>query len=146
MALKHRRAALVQLVFKGLHNIRMVVTSVVHAIAGKKIQKAAAVFSEQFAASATLVTDIHAENVQQGDPLGIHILFVRTVHRAGGRQLRSLSCHKVMDAPRLNIDAFGAGSAKGSCVAAGVGWTRVGLESATEGWTHKNGYTLHLCC
>jgi hypothetical protein len=56
----------------------MVVAGVVDAIAGKKVQDAPPVFSKEFAAGATLVANVHVQDVQQRNPLRIYILFVRT--------------------------------------------------------------------
>src|SRR5258708_35544398 len=51
----HRRAARVHLVLQRLNHVWMVVPDIVHAVAGQKIQNAAAVFSEQLAAKASFI-------------------------------------------------------------------------------------------
>ena len=82
---------------------------VVDAVAGKKVEDAAAVFGVQFAASATFVTDVHVQDVEEGDPLRVYELFIRTARRADREKLGGFSCHVVMDAPLSNRDAFAPG-------------------------------------
>src|ERR1700739_1378439 len=112
MALQHGGTAFVQFVLERLHYIRMIVAGVVNAIAGEEVQDAPAVFGKKFAAGATLVADVHVQDVQQGNPLRVNVLLVRTAQGTSRGNLGSLSCHGVMDAPVSNRDAFIAGSAQ----------------------------------
>src|ERR1700686_533399 len=73
----------------------MVMSGVVHAVAGQKIQHATAVFSEKLATKATVVLDIHAEQAEQCDPLRVDVLVViRGRRRHLGRENRvGCGCH-----------------------------------------------------
>jgi hypothetical protein len=54
----------------------MIVTRIVNAVARQKVQEAAAVFREQLTAEAALALDVHAQQVEQRDPMRVHVILV----------------------------------------------------------------------
>ena len=76
MALQHRRSTLVHFVFQRLNDVWMVVPRVVNAVVRQKVQNATAVFREQLAAQTAVILDVHAQQVQQSDPLRINVFMV----------------------------------------------------------------------
>src|SRR5258706_5912243 len=68
----------------------MIVSGIVNAVAGQKIQDATAVFCDQLATKTAHVLDVHAEQIEQRDPLRVHVLLVvrgvvQGIVRDGGR-------------------------------------------------------------
>jgi hypothetical protein len=79
MALQHDGLEAVQLSMQRSDNGRMVVAKVLYAVPGKKIQDAITVFGKQFSAFATGVANVHLEQIQEPDPLGIHVVGVSSL-------------------------------------------------------------------
>ena len=81
VALQHNGAALLQLVHHGGQYVRMIVTDVVNAVSGEKIENATAVTRDQLRSHATFIADGEFEYVQQFHPLGVHVLGVEAIGR-----------------------------------------------------------------
>ena len=72
----------------------MVMSRVVDAITGQKIQKAAAILGMQFNARAALIEHIHLQRVEQPHPLRIYMFLILQVRdRSVSREWRNLT-HK----------------------------------------------------
>ena len=84
VALQHRGTGAVQLFLEGGDDRRMIVAGVVHAVAGKEIENPAAIGGEQLAPRAALVLHVHLQQVEQLDPLRIHVVGVEAVQRRDG--------------------------------------------------------------
>src|ERR1700692_4272582 len=105
MALQHRRPAAIHLVLQSLNDVWMVVPGIMHAVSGQKIQDAAAVFSKQFAAQATLILDIHTQQVKQRYPLRIDVVVIIGAGRGHLRQYRRVAsgCHRFSNEMRAHL-------------------------------------------
>jgi len=55
------RAAFVEFVLESLNDVRVIMSDVVYAVAGEKIENERAVSDKEFAAGATLIFNIHAQ-------------------------------------------------------------------------------------
>src|SRR6185312_13767922 len=91
--LDHGRSTTLQFVPYRCDYSRMIVSDVVYAVTGEKIQDTTALRSEEFASKTTFVANIHLKQVQQSDPLRIYIFGIRSIYRRfdGARnQLRPL--------------------------------------------------------
>ena len=76
MALQHRGAVPFELVMKGRDDRRVIVTGVVDTVAGQEIENRAAIRGAKFHSLATLIADVHLQNVEQPRPLRVHVLCV----------------------------------------------------------------------
>ena len=84
VALQHGRPLAIQFFLERGNNGRMVVPDVMHAIAGEEIENAPSVRGEEFAARTALVGHIHLQQVEQANPLRIHMFSVQRVDRRDG--------------------------------------------------------------
>jgi hypothetical protein len=76
VALKHRGAVAVELVFERRDHSGMVVADVVDAVSGNEIQDASPVDGVEFCANAAHVLDVHLQDIEQPCPLRVHVSFV----------------------------------------------------------------------
>jgi len=76
VALKHRGAVAVELVFERRDHSGMVVANVVDAVSGNEIQDASPVDGVEFCANAAHVFDVHLQDIEQPRPLRVHVSFV----------------------------------------------------------------------
>ena len=74
MRLYHCRTAPFQFVPQGAHDMRMVVANIVHTITGEEIEDAISFVGEQFRSHATLVADVHLQQIEKPHPFRIHTL------------------------------------------------------------------------
>src|SRR2546427_474178 len=81
------RTTSTQLILERSDNLWMVVPRVMNAVAGEKIEVAAAILRQQLHALAARITNIHLEQIQQPDPLRIHISFIAGMRRKWNRRL-----------------------------------------------------------
>src|SRR6202158_1557706 len=90
MALQHRRTTPIHFNFQRLNDVGMVVSGVMNTVADQEVEDATAVFREQLTTETALVFDVHAQQVEQRDPLRVHVFFVvrggvGEIVRVGGR-------------------------------------------------------------
>ena len=55
----------------------MVVSDVVNAVSGEKIEDAPAIRGEKFRSEASFIRDVHFQDVQQRYPLRVHVIGIR---------------------------------------------------------------------
>src|SRR5258708_30818339 len=94
----------------------MIVSGIVNAVAGQKVQDATAVFCEQLTTQTADVLDVHAQQVEQRDPLRVHVLLVvrgvvEGIVRDGGRHAGcddrgTVGCHTFMIGMRRAADGM----------------------------------------
>src|SRR2546427_8009235 len=76
MTLQHRGAVPPQFILQSSDDLRVIVSGVVHAIAGEEIEVFAAFRREQLHTLAARISNIHLEQFEEPDPLRIHAGFV----------------------------------------------------------------------
>ncbi len=81
MALQHRGSVAIEFLFEGAYDAGMIVSYVMHAVAGIEIENPSPIFSEQFGTEAARITHVHSEDVEQTHPLRIDALFVQRLWR-----------------------------------------------------------------
>ena len=110
--LNHGRAGAFQLLAHGGNHRWMIVPHVVHTVAGEEIQNPSTVGGEEFTSQAALITNIHFEQVQKPDPLGIHMFGVKRAHcriNAAGNHSSFVSHEWCRRAFRQDIDCMRCG-------------------------------------
>jgi hypothetical protein len=83
MALQHRWAAAVQFLMRCFDDGGVIVSGVINAVAGEKIQDRAIAGGAQRFAAALDIVDIHIQQLQQPGPLRVHVRGVGAVTRSG---------------------------------------------------------------
>ena len=92
VALQHRRPAPVEFALQSLDNARMVMAGVVDAIAGQKVQNAAPIRGEQRRTGAAVVRRVHAQNVEEANPLRIYVQAIKLVNGRRGEGFTHRVC------------------------------------------------------
>ena len=81
VALQHGGAGALQLILDGGDDGGMVVTGVVHAVAGEEIENAASIGGEEFRGGTAFVLHVHLQNVEQFYPLRVDVVGIESVKR-----------------------------------------------------------------
>ena len=76
VTLQHYRPRLVQFIFEGGHDRWVIVARIMDRVAGKKIEDSKAVRGEQFRSHAAFIAEVHFEQAEQLDPVGIHVVSI----------------------------------------------------------------------
>ena len=72
--LNHRRTTALQFALQCPHHRRMIVTDIVNAVTGEKIENAPSVVGEQFHSQAPLVANIHLQQIEKPHPFRVYPL------------------------------------------------------------------------
>jgi hypothetical protein len=72
MTLDHRWAAPLKFSLQCAHNVRMVVSYIVHAVSREKVDDATTVGRKQFRPNTPLILHVHLEQVEEAHPLRIY--------------------------------------------------------------------------